>query len=80
MIGMTLFAHLSFIAFFVIFTAVMVQTAHRCFSLINEIPDKIIMIVNGGNENLGEASSEQQGVEPLARAWQQLEVATERCA
>lgn len=51
----TLFAMLA------IFTTVLIQIAHRSFGLIHEIPDKVLRYIGGGQENLGEASQEQQG-------------------
>jgi hypothetical protein len=51
----TLFAILA------IFTTVLMQIAHRSFGLIHEIPDKVLRYIGGGQENLGEASQEQQG-------------------
>lgn len=43
-----------------IFTSVIIQIAHRAFGLIHEVPDKVLRYIGGGNENLGEASNEQQ--------------------
>jgi conjugal transfer/type IV secretion protein DotA/TraY len=43
-----------------IFTAIVIQIAHRAFGLIHEVPDKVLRYIGGGNENLGEASNEQQ--------------------
>lgn len=51
----TLFAMLA------IFTAVIIQIAHRAYGLIHEVPDKVLRYIGGGAENLGEASQEQQG-------------------
>jgi conjugal transfer/type IV secretion protein DotA/TraY len=50
----TLFAMLA------IFTAVVIQIAHRAYGLIHEVPDKVLRYIGGGAENLGEASNEQQ--------------------
>jgi len=50
----TLFAMLG------IFTAVIIQIAHRAYGLIHEVPDKVLRYIGGGAENLGEASNEQQ--------------------
>tara|TARA_R110002072_G_scaffold303138_2_gene495475 strand:- start:11890 stop:14175 length:2286 start_codon:yes stop_codon:yes gene_type:complete len=51
----TLFAMLA------IFSAVIIQIAHRAYGLIHEVPDKVLRYIGGGAENLGEASQEQQG-------------------
>lgn len=61
MIGDSLSGVVTFFALLAIFTLVLVQIAHRCFGLIHEIPDKVLRYLGGGQENLGEASQEQQG-------------------
>lgn len=60
MIGDTLSGIVTLAAMLAIFTAVMVQIAHRAFGLIHEVPDKVLRYIGGGAENLGEASNEQQ--------------------
>lgn len=50
----TLFAMLA------IFTALIIQIAHRAYGLIHEVPDKVLRYIGGGAENLGEAANEQQ--------------------
>lgn len=50
----TLFAMLA------IFTAIIIQIAHRAYGLIHEVPDKVLRYIGGGAENLGEAANEQQ--------------------
>jgi len=42
-----------------IFTAIIIQIAHRSYGLIHEVPDKVLRYIGGGAENLGEASNEQ---------------------
>lgn len=50
----------TFFALLAIFTALIIQTAHRAYGLINEVPDKVLRYIGGGQENLGEANNEQQ--------------------
>lgn len=50
----------TFIALLAIFTSLIIQTAHRAYGLINEVPDKVLRYIGGGQENLGEAQNEQQ--------------------
>ena len=50
----------TFFAMLAIFTAIIIQIAHREYGLIHEIPDKVLRYLGGGAENLGEASNEQQ--------------------
>ncbi|MCU7951273.1 MAG: DotA/TraY family protein [gamma proteobacterium symbiont of Bathyaustriella thionipta] len=51
----------TFIAFLMILTSLMIAIAHRAFGLIHEIPDKVLRYIGAMNENLGEAASEKQG-------------------
>jgi len=44
-----------------IFTALIIQIAHRAYGLIHEVPDKVLRYIGGGAESLGEANNEQQG-------------------
>ena len=52
---------LSYIGITAIFVFLIVHIAHRAYGLIHEIPDKVLRYIGGGNENLGEASAENQG-------------------
>jgi hypothetical protein len=61
MLGDSLSGVVTLFAMLAIFTSVLVQIAHRSFGLIHEIPDKVLRYIGGGQENLGEASQEQQG-------------------
>jgi conjugal transfer/type IV secretion protein DotA/TraY len=60
MIGDSISGVVTAFALLGIFTAIVIQIAHRAFGLIHEVPDKVLRYIGGGNENLGEASNEQQ--------------------
>tara|TARA_R110001592_G_scaffold363387_1_gene686826 strand:- start:12748 stop:14982 length:2235 start_codon:yes stop_codon:yes gene_type:complete len=60
MLGDSLSGVVTLFAILAIFTMVLIQIAHRSFGLIHEIPDKVLRYIGGGQENLGEASQEQQ--------------------
>ncbi len=60
MLGDSLSGVVTAFAMLAIFTMVLIQIAHRSFGLIHEIPDKVLRYIGGGQENLGEASQEQQ--------------------
>jgi conjugal transfer/type IV secretion protein DotA/TraY len=60
MIGDSISGVVTAFAMLGIFTAIVIQIAHRAFGLIHEVPDKVLRYIGGGNENLGEASNEQQ--------------------
>lgn len=60
MIGDSISGVVTAFAMLGIFTVVVIQIAHRAFGLIHEVPDKVLRYIGGGNENLGEASNEQQ--------------------
>ena len=68
MLGDTAAGIASFLALGTIFALLLVQITQRCFSLIHEIPDKVLRYIGGGAENLGEAQGEQAGRQMFAGA------------
>jgi hypothetical protein len=63
---------------FTIFAMLLIQVTQRCFSLIHEIPDKVLRYIGGGAENLGEAQGEGGSRMMFAAAVSRPETALKR--